>query len=75
MAPTWFKLVLVVFLIVVLFGRGKISDVMGDFAKGIKDFKKGMADDVAADAPKPVEAVASAQLDGPAVRREDARAV
>jgi sec-independent protein translocase protein TatA len=26
-------------------GRGKISDLMGDFAKGIKAFKKGMADD------------------------------
>ncbi len=30
----------------VLFGgKGKISDLMGDFAKGIKSFKKGMADD------------------------------
>jgi sec-independent protein translocase protein TatA len=35
-------------------GRGKISDLMGDFAKGIKAFKKGMADDEKAeDAPKP----------------------
>jgi sec-independent protein translocase protein TatA len=30
-----------------LFGRGKISDLMGDVAKGIKSFKKGMADDTA----------------------------
>ncbi len=29
----------------VLFGRGKISDLMGDVAKGIKSFKKGMAED------------------------------
>jgi sec-independent protein translocase protein TatA len=42
MAPTWFKLVLVVFVIAVLFGRGRISDVMGDFASGIKNFKKGL---------------------------------
>ncbi|HTN97197.1 MAG TPA: twin-arginine translocase TatA/TatE family subunit [Nordella sp.] len=28
-----------------LFGRGKVSDLMGDVAKGIKSFKKGMADD------------------------------
>mgnify|MGYP006921809561 CR=1 FL=1 len=28
-----------------LFGRGKVSELMGDFAKGIKAFKKGMADD------------------------------
>jgi sec-independent protein translocase protein TatA len=35
-------------------GRGKISDLMGDFAKGIKAFKKGMADDEKPeDAPKP----------------------
>ena len=28
-----------------LFGKGKISEIMGDFAKGIKSFKKGMAED------------------------------
>ncbi|GLK67549.1 twin-arginine translocase TatA/TatE family subunit [Hansschlegelia plantiphila] len=33
-------------LVLLLFGgRGKISDIMGDFAKGIKSFKKGMAED------------------------------
>jgi sec-independent protein translocase protein TatA len=26
-------------------GKGKVSDLMGDFAKGIKSFKKGLADD------------------------------
>ncbi len=31
-------------------GKGKISDIMGDVAKGIKSFKKGMADDDSADA-------------------------
>ncbi len=38
----WIILLLVV---VLLFGRGKVSELMGDFAKGIKSFKKGMADD------------------------------
>jgi sec-independent protein translocase protein TatA len=75
MAPTWFKLLLVVLLIVVLFGRGKISDVMGDFGKGLKDFKKGLADDQTADAAKPVEAGASLRLEGPAERRVEARTV
>ena len=75
MAPTWFKLLLVVLLIVVLFGRGKISDVMGDFGKGLKDFKKGLADDQTADAAKPVEAGASPRLEAPAERRADARTV
>ena len=32
-------------LVVVLFGRGKISEMMGDVAKGIKAFKKGMSED------------------------------
>jgi sec-independent protein translocase protein TatA len=74
MAPTWFKLLLVILLIVVLFGRGRISDVMGDFAKGIKNFKKGLSDDDAkAEAPKPVEHNTTARLDSVPERREDAR--
>lgn len=32
-------------IVVLLFGRGKISELMGDVAKGIKSFKKGMAED------------------------------
>jgi sec-independent protein translocase protein TatA len=35
---------LVILVIVLLFGRGKISDLMGDVAKGIKSFKEGLAD-------------------------------
>lgn len=38
----WLVLILVVML---LFGRGKLSELMGDFAKGINSFKKGLADD------------------------------
>ncbi len=39
-------LVLVAVVVLVLFGgKGKLSDIMGDFAKGIKSFKKGMSDD------------------------------
>ena len=37
--------IIVIGLILVLFGRGKVSELMGDVAKGIKSFKKGMADD------------------------------
>ncbi len=32
-------------IVMLMFGRGKISDMMGDVAKGIKAFKKGMADE------------------------------
>ena len=37
--------IIVILLILVLFGRGKVSELMGDVAKGIKSFKKGMAED------------------------------
>ena len=40
----WHWLVVVV-VVLLLFGRGKISELMGDVAKGIKSFKRGMADD------------------------------
>jgi sec-independent protein translocase protein TatA len=44
--------VIVIGVIVLLFGRGKISDLMGDVAKGIKTFKKGMAEDDAEEKPQ-----------------------
>lgn len=52
--------VILLLIVVLLFGRGKISEVMGDVAKGIKSFKKGMADDEEAaksksDAPKTID--------------------
>jgi sec-independent protein translocase protein TatA len=37
--------VIVGFLVLLLFGRGRFSDMMGDVAKGIKSFKKGMAEE------------------------------
>ncbi|NJM35846.1 MAG: twin-arginine translocase TatA/TatE family subunit [Rhodomicrobium sp.] len=36
---------IVILVIVLLFGRGKISEMMGDVAKGIKNFKKGLSDE------------------------------
>ncbi len=43
-------------LVLLLFGKGRFSDMMGDVAKGIKSFKKGMAeDDGAAPTPKQIE--------------------
>ena len=43
------QIAIVVILVVLLFGRGKISSLMGDVAKAIKSFKKGMASDVTDD--------------------------
>jgi sec-independent protein translocase protein TatA len=41
----WIQIAIVVVLVVLLFGRGKISDLMGDVASGIKKFREGIADD------------------------------
>ena len=45
MSIGFWQIAIVVILLVLLFGRGKISSLMGDVAKGIKSFKKGMSDD------------------------------
>ena len=45
MSIGFWQIAIVVVLVVLLFGRGKISSLMGDVAKGIKSFKKGMSDD------------------------------
>jgi len=50
----WHWLIVLV-VVLLVFGRGKIPELMGDMAKGIKSFKKGMADDEAADDAKTVE--------------------
>ena len=42
--------IIVIAVVLLVFGRGKISELMGDVAQGIKAFKKGMADDEKADA-------------------------
>ena len=41
----WTGIIIIAILIVILFGKGKISSIMGDLAKGIKSFKKGMSDE------------------------------
>ena len=49
MSIGFWQIAIVVILVVLLCGRGKISSLMGDVAKGIKSFKKGMASDVTDD--------------------------
>ncbi len=41
----WTGIIIIAVLVVILFGKGKISSIMGDLAKGIKSFKKGMSED------------------------------
>jgi sec-independent protein translocase protein TatA len=50
--------IIVIGVVLLLFGRGKISDLMGDVAQGIKAFKKGMAeDDKIAEKPEPMKSI------------------
>ena len=55
MSIGFWQIAIVVILVVLLFGRGKISSLMGDVAKGIKSFKKGMSDDNTESSSKPLE--------------------
>ncbi|MBB4215650.1 sec-independent protein translocase protein TatA [Rhizobium sp. BK212] len=50
----WHWLIVLV-IVLLLFGRGKIPELMGDVAKGIKNFKKGMTDEDAPDTAKTVD--------------------
>ena len=45
MGLSFWQIAIVVLLVVLLFGRGKLSALMGDMAKGIKSFKQGMNED------------------------------
>ena len=62
------QILIVLLVLVLLFGRGKISELMADTAKGIKSFKKGLADDEVADAskadPKVIDGTASKSEEG-----------
>jgi len=45
MTPSIWQLLIVLVIVLLLFGRGKIPQLMGDMAKGIKSFKRGMSDE------------------------------
>ena len=57
--PGLWGIIIVAVVVVVLFGRGKISGVMGEFASGIKAFQKGMRDE---DKPAPMTTTAQVRL-------------
>ena len=53
--------VIVLLVVLVLFGRGRVSEIMGDFGKGIKSFKQGMADEETKPAAPPAQIPASTE--------------
>ena len=50
----WHWLILGI-VVMLLFGKGRFSDLMGDVAKGIKSFKKGMSEEEESAAPRPAQ--------------------
>ena len=54
------QILIVALVVLILFGRGRISEMMGDFGKGVKSFKQGISDEDNAAAEKP-----SARIEGP----------
>ena len=71
--------IIVALVILVLFGRGKISEMMGDFGKGVSSFKKGLAEseDVtkpAAQIPPPAPSPVSAPAEAARTPEEEAAA-
>ena len=70
------KILLLVALVLVVFGKGKFSDLMGDLAKGIKSFRQGLAEDddeetVRLKPPPAIEAQSAASV-GETARKETA---
>ncbi|MDH5748106.1 MAG: twin-arginine translocase TatA/TatE family subunit [Rhodospirillales bacterium] len=69
----WHWLIVLVVVLVLFGGKGKISSLMGDFGKGLKSFKKGMKEDEAtADTsdPKSIDSDSSATVKSSAVKDE-----
>jgi sec-independent protein translocase protein TatA len=57
----WHWLIVLV-IVLVLFGRGRVSEIMGDFGKGIKSFKDGMSEEEAKKAAAPAPVVPPVQI-------------
>ena len=68
----WHWMIVIVVVMLMFGGRGKISNLMGDFAQGIKAFKKGMAEDTdTAKKDEPVKTIDSASQKAETERRAE----
>lgn len=59
--PSWQHLLILGLVVILLFGKGRISEMMGDFGKGIKSFKKGLQDDEVPATPTAAPKIEAAQ--------------
>lgn len=65
MQPSVWQILIVAALVLVLFGRGRISEMMGDVGKGIRSFKQGITDEESSST-KPAPQIDSKSADTPA---------
>lgn len=65
MQPSIWQILIVAALVLILFGRGRISEMMGDVGKGIRSFKQGITEEEA-NAAKPTAQIDSKNADTPA---------
>lgn len=66
-----FQIIIIAVVILILFGRGRISEMMGDFGKGVKSFRKGLAEDEEPKKPAAQIAHENTSASGPAVEPVD----
>ena len=59
------QIAIIAVVILVLFGRGRISEMMGDFGKGISSFKKGMSEETDSPAKPAPSSAPAARIEGP----------
>ena len=71
----WHWMIVIVVVMLLFGGRGKLSNLMGDFAQGIKAFKKGMSEDdkVAETKPEPAKTIDHQASAAPKTETERAR--
>ena len=72
-AFSFWHILVVLVLVLLLFGRGKISGLMGDLAQGIKSFKRGMADEITAKTDEPAKSIDAKAESTANVRKETAQ--
>jgi sec-independent protein translocase protein TatA len=65
------QVVLILLIVLILFGAGKLPKVMGDVAKGVKNFKSGMKEDDEDDK-KVLTSDGEPQVAEPALKRDEA---
>ena len=63
MGPSPWHLLIVGIVVLLLFGKGRFSGMMGDVAKGIKEFKKGMSEEDTKTPPSRIEGPAPTIID------------